>query len=257
MNYHGKTALITGASSGIGLEYARAFAAKGSNLILVARRADALSALAAELKKTYGVTVTTIALDLSKSDSGQKLVAKVGTTPVDILVNNAGFGTNVRFENENRDTVRDEITLNIATLTDLTAAYLPAMLGRNSGVIINVASTAAFQPVPGMAVYAATKSYVLSFTRALWAEVQGTGVRILAVCPGATDTEFFRIAGASPSTSLAPVSDVIDHTFAALSKNLPSVVVGGRNRAMAFGSRLVPVTAVMKVAASMFLPPKR
>ena len=257
MTYVGKTALITGASSGIGLEYARAFAARGCHLVLVARRAEALAAIAAELTTRFGVSVSTISLDLSDSDSAQKLAAHVGDSPIDILINNAGFGTNARFEDEDLDRVRDEITLNVSTLTELTGVYLPSMLKRNDGVIINIASTAAFQPVPGMAVYAATKAYVLSFTRALWEEVRGTGVRVLAVCPGATDTEFFHVAGASPSTGLAPISDVIDQTFTALATNTPSVVVGSRNRVMAFAGRFVPVTAVMKVAAAMFLPPKR
>lgn len=251
-----QTALITGASSGIGREYARAFAARGSDLILVARRTDALTELAEELTSSFEVHVQTIPLDLSTIDAGEKLVKKVGAKRIDVLVNNAGFGTNARFENEKRETLRHEITLNVTTLTDLTAAYLPPMLERNNGAIINIASTAAFQPVPGMAVYAATKAYVLSFTRALWAEVKGTGVKVLAVCPGATDTEFFRVAGASPSGTLAPVSRVIDETFAALESGVPSVVVGGRNRVMAFGNRLAPVTTVMRVAAAMFLPAK-
>lgn len=252
--FSGQTALITGASSGIGYEYARAFASKGSNLILVARRADALKALASELMQQFGVTVSTIALDLAKQDSGEKLVAKIGKTHIDILINNAGFGSNTRFENANRDRIREEITLNTITLTDLTAAYLPAMVSKKVGLIINIASTAAYQPVPGMAVYAATKSYVLSFTEALWFETQGTGVRVLAVCPGATETEFFKIAGSSPSRKLAPIASVIEETFRALDSDSPSVVVGRMNRFMASSSKLAPKKVVLKIAASMFLP---
>lgn len=251
------TALITGASSGIGRAFAHAFAERGADLIVVARRGKELDALAVELRAAHGIDVTTIACDLSASESASTLLNTLSSTQVDVLVNNAGFGTNNRVEDENRDTVRAEIGLNVTTLTDLTVALLPGMLERGSGTIINIASTAAFQPVPGMAVYAATKSYVLSFTRALWVELRGTGVRALAVCPGATDTEFFRVAGAAPSTGLAPVADVIDQTFAALESGGPSVVVGGRNRAMAFATRFAPVTTVMRVAAAMFLPPRR
>lgn len=256
MEYQGKTALITGASSGIGLEYAREFARRGSNLILVARREEALKQLAAELKST-GVKVEYFALDLSKLDSGEKLLKLLTAAKLspDFVVNNAGFGTNARVENEDRARIQQEVVLNIATLVDLSAALLPAMLKRNFGAIVNIASTAAYQPVPGMAVYAATKAFVLSFTSALWGEVQGTKVRVLTVSPGATATEFFDVAGAKPFGNLAPVKSVIDETFKALDarKSKPAVVVGGQNRMMAGASKFLPKTAVIKVAASMFL----
>lgn len=256
MDYKGKVALITGASSGIGLEYAREFARRGSDLILVARREDALKKLATELKAS-GVKVDYFALDLSELASGEKLatlLAKAKLSP-DFLVNNAGFGTNARLQNEDRLRLQHQIVLNIATLVDLTAALLPAMLKRDSGAIINIASTAAYQPVPGMAVYAATKAFVLSFTSALWGEVQGTKVRVLTVSPGATATEFFDVAGAKPFGNLAPVKSVIETTFKALDakKSRPAVVVGGQNRLMASATKFLPKAAVIKVAASMFL----
>lgn len=258
MEYKGKTALITGASSGIGLDYAREFARRGANLVLVARRVDLLDAAAAQLVKGHGVGVTTIALDLSVPAAAQKLVDELKSQSIhpDFVVNNAGFGTSGRAKNEDRGRVAQEIQLNVGTLVDLTLAYLPQLLERNFGAIINIASTAAFQPVPGMAVYAATKAFVLSFTSAIWGETNHTNVRVLTVCPGATSTEFFDVAGAKPSGALAPVSQVIDATFKALDarKSVPAVVAGGRNRTMAAISQRMPAKTVIKVAAGMFLP---
>ena len=257
MNFSGKTAVVTGASSGLGVDYARALAKRGANLVLVARRKDELDRLAAELVKQFAVDVKTISLDLSDATSGSKLMTELKRLKleVDILINNAGFGTSGRFSNENRAKVAEEITLNVLTLVDLTHAVLPGMLDRNFGAIVNIASTAAYQPVPGMAVYAATKAFVLSFTSAVWGETKNTGVRVLAVSPGATATNFFNVAGASPSTGLAPISDVIDATFKALdaSKSKPSVIVGGRNAVLANVSKIMPKKLVIGVAASMFL----
>ena len=257
MEYKGKTAVVTGASSGIGVEYARELARRGANLVLVARRKDALDELGAELSKAHGVKVKTIALDLSSAISGSKLMAELKKLKVetDILINNAGVGTSGRFALEDRDKVKDEITLNVLTLVDITQAVLPGMLKRDSGAIVNIASTAAFQPVPGMAVYAATKAFVLSFTSAVWGETKDTGVRVLAVCPGATATEFFNVAGANPSSALAPASSVITATFKELDSvnSKPAVVVGGRNSMMAKVSKLMPSKVVIGVAAGMFL----
>ncbi len=258
MEYQGKIALVTGASSGIGLEYAREFARRGSNLILVARRAEVLDTLAASIRTDYGVSVTTVALDLSTVDSAAELktiLDKQGLTP-QILINNAGFGTNARLADEDPKRIREEVQLNVATLVDLTAAYLPGMVAANFGAIVNIASTAAYQPVPGMAVYAATKAFVLSFTSAVWGELTGTGVRVLAVSPGATATAFFDIAGAKPSGEMAPATDVIEATFKALdAKNSsPSVIVGRRNAIMSGITRFIPKKAVINVAGKMFLP---
>jgi len=258
MEYQGKTALITGASSGIGQQYAEEFARRGSNVILVARRVEALEKLSKQIAKDFGVKADVIAMDLSPLSSGDALMAALakGKHNVDILVNNAGFGTAGRFQKEDRARVQQEIILNIGTLTDLTAAMLPAMLKRNFGAIVNIASTASFQPVPGMAVYAATKAYVRSFTSAVWGEVQGTGVKVLTVNPGATATEFFDVAGANPFGGLAPISDVINATFKALdSKNTPpSIVVGTQNGMMAAISSRLPLKSVVKFAGKMFLP---
>lgn len=257
MDYSNKTALITGASSGLGVEYAREFATRGSKLVLVARRKDALEKLATELRDKFGISVETISKDLSTLSAGQELASKLKTLgiEVDILVNNAGFGTSGRFVNENADKVKDEISLNVITLVELTRTFLPGMLAKNSGAVVNIASTAAYQPVPGMAVYAATKAFVLSFTSALWGETKNTGVRVLAVSPGATATEFFDVAGAKPSSELAPAADVIKTTFKALDakRSAPSVIDGNRNSTMAKLSKFLPTKLVIGVAASLFL----
>jgi short-subunit dehydrogenase len=257
MDYKDKTAVVTGASSGLGVEYAKELAARGANLVLVARRKEALDELAAKITKNSGVKVQTIALDLSTPTSAKKLMAELKKLKIEpqILINNAGFGTSGRFTKENAVKVQDEIQLNVGTLVDLTHAVLPAMIAAKAGAIVNIASTAAYQPVPGMAVYAATKAFVLSFTSAVWGETKDTGVRVLAVSPGATATDFFNVAGATPSGALAPISDVIKTTFDALDakKSVPSVIVGGRNSFMATVSKMLPAKLVIGVAASMFL----
>jgi uncharacterized protein len=257
MDFKSKTVVITGASSGIGLGYAHEFAKRGANLVLVARSGKVLEGVAADIRAAQDVQVETIALDLSVLESGDQLIEslKKKNLSVDVLVNNAGFGTNNRVAKEDRSKIQQEIVLNVATLVDLTAAVLPGMLERDYGVIVNIASTASYQPVPGMAVYAATKAFVRSFSEALWGELEGTNVKALTVSPGATKTEFFNVAGANPAGPLAPVSDVIDATFAALDskKSKPSVVVGSQNAMMANLSRLVPTKMVIKVAGKLFL----
>lgn len=257
MNYKGKTAVVTGASSGIGLGYAHELAARGANLVLVARNKAQLEKIASDIKAEHNVNIDVVALDLSKVTSGQELLDALNKLKLsaDVLINNAGFGTNNRVAKEDRAKIQQEIMLNVVTLVDLTTAVLPQMLAKDFGVIVNIGSTASFQPVPGMAVYAATKAFVRSFTSALWGEVKGTNVRVLTVNPGATSTEFFKIAEAKPAGKLAPVSDVVNATFKALdAKNSsPSIVVGGQNAVMAHFTRLVPVKAVINIAGKLFL----
>ena len=261
MEYTGKTAIITGASSGIGLAYAEEFAKRGANLVLVARREDLLNEIAQRLTKSANVKVTTVPMDLATLGAGKKVVKALEAKKieVDFLVNNAGFGTSGRLIHENRENVEQEIVLNIATLVDLTIAYLPALLAKNSGAIVNIASTASYQPVPGMAVYAATKAFVRSFTSAVWGEVTNSNVRVLAVSPGATETSFFDIAGTKPSSAMAPVENVVKTTFKALDgkKSKPQVIDGSINKVAAFVAKLMPQTLVIKVAASMFLPKEK
>ena len=258
MNFKGKTAVVTGASSGIGLGYAHELAARGANLVLVARNKAQLEKIAAEIKAEHNVNIDVVALDLSKVTSGQELLDALNKLKLsaDVLINNAGFGTNNRVAKEDRAKIQQEIVLNVATLVDLTTAVLPGMLVRDYGVIVNIASTASFQPVPGMAVYAATKAFVRSFTEAIWGETNETNVRVLAVSPGATATEFFSEGfKVSPASGLAPVSDVVKATFKALDqkKSKPSVVVGTKNSFMAKATRFLPQSAVIKVAGKMFL----
>ncbi len=257
MDYKNKTAVVTGASSGLGVEYAKELAVRGCNLVLVARRKETLDAVALEIGKHSKVKIQTVALDLATPSSAKRLMAELGKLKLEpqILINNAGFGTSGRFTKDNGERVQEEIQLNVGTLVDLTHAMLPAMISAKFGAIVNIASTAAYQPVPGMAVYAATKAFVLSFTSAVWGETKGTGVKVLAVSPGATATNFFNVAGAKPSGELAPISDVIKTTFKALdSKNSgPSVIVGGRNAVMAAISKMMPKKLVIGVAAGMFL----
>jgi short-subunit dehydrogenase len=257
MNFKGKTAVVSGASSGIGLGYAHELAARGANLVLVARNKVQLDNISKEIKASHDVKINVIALDLSKATSGQELIEALKKLKLttEILINNAGFGTNSRLANEERGRIQQEITLNVVTLVDLTAAVLPGMLANDFGVIVNIGSTASFQPVPGMAVYGATKAFVRSFTSAVWGEVQGTNVRVLTVNPGATATEFFNVAKAKPAGQLAPVSAVIDATFKALeAKNSgPSIIVGSQNAFTAHLTRLVPTKAVIKIAAKLFL----
>lgn len=259
MEYTGKTTLITGASAGIGVAYAEGFAARGSNLILVARRKDRLEKLAETLTKKYRVTVTVIAQDLTAPGAVSKLEKAVAAKKlqVDALINNAGFGVNAFFIEEDRSRTQEEITLNIGVLVDLTAAYLPGMVQRNDGVVVNIASTASFQPVPGLAVYGATKAFVRSFTEAIWGELGNSAVRVLSVSPGSTESEFFEVAGGTPGGKSMPASAVVESTFAALEKNTPSVVVGTGNTLFSSMVRFIPKKSVIKVAGSMFLPKKK
>ncbi|HLX85186.1 MAG TPA: SDR family oxidoreductase [Terriglobales bacterium] len=187
-----KTALITGASFGIGLEFARIFAREGYNLVLVARSADKLRQLASELEKAHGTRSLILAADLTEPGASAYVLDQTtrAEIPVDVLVNNAGFGQYGFFAQNDLEECLRQIQLNITTLTHLTRLYLPMMIDRRSGGILNMASTAAFQPGPLMAVYFATKAYVLHLSEALANELQGTGVTVTCLCPGPTATEF-------------------------------------------------------------------
>ena len=245
-----KTALITGASSGIGAEYARRFAAKGYDLIIAARRVDRMQELADHLAKTHGTNTRVIAADLSLPGAAEKLASEIDVE-IEVLVNNSGFGHIGPFATEDLHSIGNEINVNVAALTQLSRIYFPRMLASGNGTIINIASTASYQPIPNMAVYGATKAYVLSFTEALWGEAQGTGVKVLAVSPGPTETEFFKIAeGHTLDNKVLRVTQVVDATFAALEKNhkKPSVIVGGKNSFMAYLARIAPRKLVITVA---------
>jgi short-subunit dehydrogenase len=188
------TALITGASSGIGLEMARLMAADKVDLVLVARSEDKLQVLADELKSKHEVAVQVVAVDMASLDAAQTVVDALAGKPIDYLVNNAGFGDFGAFVERDWVKLNEMLQLNITALTQLTHLLLPAMVARSSGRILNVASTAAFQPGPWMAVYYATKAYVLSFSDALSYELRKTGVSVTTLCPGATVSGFQALA---------------------------------------------------------------
>ncbi|MGL4419763.1 MAG: SDR family NAD(P)-dependent oxidoreductase [Gemmataceae bacterium] len=189
------TALITGASAGLGAEFARVFAAEGWNLVLVARRAAELSNLTNELRAAHpAITIQANAMDLTEPGAAERLITQL-QKPVTALVNNAGFGTLGPVLEMDSLKLAQMVDLNNRVLVELTTLVLPAMHARGEGYILNVASTAAFQPGPRMAVYYATKAFVLSFSEALWYELRGSGVRVSCLCPGPTETEFAKVSG--------------------------------------------------------------
>lgn len=234
-------ALITGASAGLGIDFARQLSAKGQRLVLAARRKDRLDALAAELGNARAVEI-----DLSQAGAADRLVADVAAhgEQVELLVNNAGFGLTGHFAELDGKRQRQMIDLNCGALVELAHAVLPGMIDRKSGAILNVASTAAFQPGPGMAVYFATKAFVLSFSEALHEEVKSQGVRVSALCPGPTATEFGEVAGfspSSPSSKLAAASaPVVQAGIEGLERNEAVVIPGLMNKATAQAHRFFP-----------------
>jgi uncharacterized protein len=205
------TALVTGASSGIGLELARLFAKGGHDLILVARNETKLNELALYLGKMYRCNVEVIPADLSQPEVPEALIEELKTRGlrVDVLVNNAGFGENKMFAQQDMRRIMEMIQLNMTTLTQLTRLVLPQMVEAKKGRILNVASVAAFTPGPMMAIYYATKAYVLSFSEAIGNELKGTGVTVTALCPGPTRTNFSSAAGAT-NTNLYNAPGVMD-----------------------------------------------
>jgi uncharacterized protein len=257
LNLAKQTALVTGASSGIGAAFARALAARGAHLVLVARSADKLQALAAELAGRHGIRALALPADLARPGAGAALgqeLSRRGVT-VDVLVNNAGFATWGPFETASPEREREEVQLNVAAVVDLCHAFYPGMLARGRGAVVNVASTAAFQGVPGMAVYAATKAFVLSFSEALWHEGRGRGVAVTALCPGATDTAFFDVAGVEGAMlNRARPEPVVEAALAALSRGRSLVVPGAGNALLAAVSRLSPRSVATRAAAAVVRP---
>jgi hypothetical protein len=255
MDLKNDTALITGSSGGIGEEFALQLARRGVNLVLVARRADKLAELRQRLLEIDpALRVDVVAADLAVPGSAADLAAKVTALGcnVDILVNNAGVGLHGDFVGQNAEANAAQIHLNCVTLVELTALYLPAMTKAGRGVVLNVASTAAFQPTPGMAVYGATKAFVLSFTEALWQESRGSGIRILALCPGATETEFFSRTGEEFLTSGRQTSkQVVDTAMAALNRSTPTVISGLKNALLATGYRYTPRRVMLRVSQQL------
>ena len=249
-----KTALITGASFGIGAEFARIFAREGYNLVLVARTADKLRQIASELEKAHGTRSLILAADLT--DPGAPAYVIDQTTradiQVDVLVNNAGFGQYGFFAQNDLEECLRQIQLNVTTLTHLTRLYLPGMIDRKDGGILNVASTAAFQPGPLMAVYFATKSYVLLLSEALANELSGTGVSVTCLCPGATATEFHKRANATGMRLLKfgsmDAQTVAEDGYRAFVAGRPVVISGFKNWLLAQSVRFSPRRLVTAIA---------
>ncbi|ROO61909.1 hypothetical protein EDC02_3869 [Micromonospora sp. Llam0] len=246
VNYRDQTTLITGASSGIGAEFARQFAARGSDLVLVARREERLRQLATELTTAHRVRVEVIPADLSLPRAGEHLAEQTNRRGIAVtsVVNNAAFGTAGPFHREDPDRLRDEIAVDVTAVVDISRAFIGQLRAADTGVLINVASLAAYQPSPNLAVYAATKAFVLHFTEALWHESLGTGLRVLALSPGITQTEFFDVLGTDEVSGPLPrqsASDVVATALRALDRRSspPSMVSGRLNWFAANGARLL------------------
>jgi len=247
------TVLITGASGGIGYELAKLFARDHHNLVLVARSADKLAQVAAELQ-AHGVTVKTIPLDLGTPPAPKFLFGQLEGTPIDILISNAGYGAYGEFAQMPEEEILGQINLNITALTQLTRLFLPLMLQRRAGRIMNVASTAAFQPGPLMAVYYASKAYVLSFSEAIANELRNSGVTVTCFCPGATHTGFAKRAGTENSRLFKQLGamnaeKVARDGYRALMQGRPVAISGAHNWVVAQSVRFAPrkmVTAVSR-----------
>jgi short-subunit dehydrogenase len=260
IGFEKKTALITGASSGIGESFAETLAARGTNVILVARSKGKLDRLAAKIRKARKVAAEVIVADLTEEKAPDKVysaVKKLGHH-VDILINNAGFGSHGPFHTLSTNEDHKEIMLNVVALVRLTHLFLPRMVEGREGIVINVASTAAFQPTPFMAVYGASKAFVLSFSEALWAEYRSHGIRVLDLCPGATETNFSKVAGESAAVGKKrTVESVIASALKALERGKSYVVDGRLNYIMTQSIRLSPRGLVARVAARMMKPKER
>ena len=256
-----ETALITGASSGIGLELARLLAQNGYGLILVARTAQRLEELGAQLRAEFQVEVAVLPADLSVAGAAQQLFAQIDERglSVDVLVNNAGFATYGLFRETDLAIEVQEIELNVVSLTVLTKLCLPGMLSRGRGRVLNVASTAAFQPGPLMSVYFATKAYVLSFSEALSEELEGTGVTVTALCPGPTVTGFRDRAEMQSSKlfrqrRVMPAAKVAATGYAGMLAGKRIVIPGWQNKLLAQAVRISPRALVTKLVRGMQAP---
>lgn len=265
IDYRSQTVLLTGASSGIGAAFATALAARGTNLVLVARRAQRLTSMADELRRTYDVRVEPIPFDLSHPAAGSELRKAVADRGVEItgLINNAAFGTFGRFAEADPGRLATEIAVDVAAPVALTAAFMPQMLSAANGFIINVASVSAYLPSPRMAVYGAAKAFVLSFSESLWTELRGTGVTAFAVCPGATDTEFTTGMGTGASVLTSGRTRTPDDVVATALAHLerrdpgPTVIDGRSNQLAVILSQLVSRRRNAMMMERLFDPDRR
>ena len=248
--------LITGASSGIGKVFAKEYAFRGNNLILVARSSEKLNALANTLGNTYGIDVRTFSQDLSLPDSAEKVFdfCKSEKLAVGTLVNNAGFGLDGAFDSQPLESHEKMVVLHNLTLIKLTYLFLPEMKHRNQGEILNLSSITAFQGIPFNAIYAATKAFVLSFSESIREELRHSGIRVLALCPGLTETDIFEKTGIDPHLTLMPVGPpepVVKAAIKALKKNKSYIAPGLINKILIHGGRLLPRTVMLKLAMAL------
>jgi uncharacterized protein len=259
-----KTALITGASTGIGAVFAQELAALGNNLVLVARSAAKLHQLATDLEQRFGVQVLVIAQDLTLPNAALQVYKAVTKQEIrlDLLVNNAGSGDYGEFAQRSPHRQSEMIKLNILSLVEMTHLVLPQMQQRRSGGIINVASITGFQPIPYLAVYAATKAFIIHFSEALWSENRQTGVQVLVVCPGPTHTDFFAAADMERNPDLMAAQTyedpqlLVSQALKALAAGKSTLVTGGwQNQAIANGSRFTPRQWLAKLLEPKFRPP--
>jgi short-subunit dehydrogenase len=254
------TALVTGASSGLGEQFAYGLARRGYALVLVARRENRLKSVALKARSLGAPAARIIVCDLSGPDGpGQvRNQLEADSVAVDFLVNNAGFGTRGRFYELPLAREIEEVDLNVRALVAMTGLFLPAMVARRSGTIINVASTSAFQPIPYMAIYAATKAFVLSFSQAVADELKGTGVKVMALCPGPVRTEFQEVAGTTrvriPQFIYIDAETVVAQALAAAERGKRVLISGALNLIAAGLSRLAPRALAGRVAGRLFRP---
>ena len=243
IDHRGRTALVTGASSGIGAAFARTLAARGSTVVLVARREHELRALAAELHEAHGVATHVVVADLSAPDAAERVGTAVTALglQVDVLVNNAGFSAYGPFVDADAGRDRDMIAVGTTAYVGLTHQFLPAMVRRGDGVVVNVSSAGAFQALPYQLVYSATKAFVQAFSEGLWAENQHSGVRVTAVCPAAVDTQYLEVLGGHPEAAFGrPISSdsVVEAALAAVDRGHVHTVVGLRWKIAVWSLRL-------------------
>jgi short-subunit dehydrogenase len=256
----GGWAVVTGASSGLGALFAEKLAQRGLSLVLAGRDEARLTEVRQRVERLApGIGVALVVGDLGSQAGVQALVAVLNGREIDVLVNNAGFGTYGRFPEIDPDRERDLIAVNVDALVGITHAVLPGMLERGHGRILNVASTIAFQPGPYQATYGASKSFVLSFSQALWAETKGSGVSVTALCPGPTRTGFVDaldadVSGTAIYHKLASPEPVVSAGLRALDRGRPVVVPGLKNRLMATGSRLSPGWVGALISRRMLRP---
>lgn len=257
----GQTALVTGASYGIGVDLAECFARDGYDLILTARSEEALQSVAARLSGAFNIKAVAIANDLGTQGGGSRLAERIkdrGLT-VDVVVNNAGFGHAGALRSAPMETTLGMIDLNVRSLVELTHIYWEGMLHRDRGGVLNVASTAAFQPGPLMAVYYASKAFVLSFSEALWEEARGTGVHVSCLCPGPTVSGFRERAGTgktklAAASAVMPSMPVAAEGYEGWQRNRRVVITGLKNRIGARVARLLPGSVILRIVRNLQSP---